>query len=59
METWLWEDCDLKVAESYFVDAIEEWREKMGIERYASLDIAWVGTYRFVTPKNTQKESKT
>jgi len=27
------EDCDLKVAESYFVDAIEEWREKMGIEK--------------------------
>ena len=24
---------DLKVAESYFVDAIEEWREKMGIEK--------------------------
>ena len=27
------EDCDLKVAESYFVDAIEEWREKMKIEK--------------------------
>ena len=27
------ENCDLKVAESYFVDAIEEWREKMKFEK--------------------------
>ena len=53
------EDCDLKVAESYFVDAIEEWREKMGIEKICLVGHSMGGYVSFCYAEKYPKESKT